>query len=151
VVNTATDQGTAPGAKKPVVSAPSKATIKATPVAAISLVKTATPMVFSYPGVKISYSFLVTNTGDVTLTKVGIDDSLPGLSAISCPQSSLSPGARETCTATYYTTQGDVNAGLVVNTATAHGTWSGASNPVVSPKSSVTIFYDMPARVPVTA
>jgi len=150
VTNTATDQGTAPGAKKPVVSAPSKATVRATPAASITLTKSATPLVYSYAGQKISYRFLVTNTGDVTLAKVGITDGLAGLSAISCPQSSLAPGARETCTASYVITSGDVTAGLVVNTATAHGTWSGSRNTVVSPKSAVTVFYDEPTRVPVT-
>ncbi|MEX2557216.1 MAG: choice-of-anchor P family protein [Actinomycetota bacterium] len=77
------------------------------------------------PGDVISYTFLVTNTGDVALTGVTVTDPLPGLSAISCPATTLAVGASMTCTATYAITQADINTGSVTNTATADSTESG--------------------------
>jgi uncharacterized repeat protein (TIGR01451 family) len=150
VSNTATAEGTAPGATTPFVSNPSTVTVRAVQVSAISLVKSANSLVYSYAGETIGYRFLVTNIGNVTLSKVGITDGLPGLSAISCPRSSLAPGADETCTAGYVITNADVSAGQVVNTATAHGTAASARNPVVSPRSSVGVYDVESTRVPVT-
>ena len=63
---------------------------------------------------------MVTNTGDVTLDPVGVDD--PKVGAVTCPVTTLAPGAATTCTATYTVTQADVDAGPVDNTATASGT-----------------------------
>ena len=86
-------------------------------------------------GDTIAWSFLVTNTGMVTLTSVGVSDSTAG--AVTCPSSTLAPGTSETCTAdaAHTITQTDVSAGVVNNTATAHGT--PPSGPVViSPTSS---------------
>ena len=68
-----------------------------------------------------SYSFLVTNTGNVTLTSVGVTDPLVGLSAISCPGTVLAPAANMTCTANYAVTQADLNLGSISNTATGLG------------------------------
>jgi len=150
VSNTATAEGTAPGATKPFVSTPSTATARGVQAPSVSLVKWATSLVYSYPGQTIGYRFLVVNTGNVTLSQVAITDGLPGLSAISCPRSSLAPGADETCTASYVITNADVSAGQVVNTATAHGTQEGARHPVVSGQSSVIVFYDQATGVPVT-
>ena len=46
----------------------------------------------------ITYSYLVTNTGNVTLDPVTVTDPLAGLSAVSCPGiTSLPPGAADTC------------------------------------------------------
>lgn len=113
----------------------------------ISIVKSASPTTFSRAGQTITYSFLVTNTGQVTLTDVGVtDNDLPGLSPIGCPRSMLAPGAHETCTATYVTTQADVSAGKILNAATSHGLPPGSTTPVVSPPSRTTVR----AVVPVT-
>ena len=60
------------------------------------------------------------NTGTVTLTALAVAD--PKAGAVSCPLTTLAPGASTTCTAATYTvTQADVDAGVVANIATAHG------------------------------
>ena len=73
-------------------------------------------------GQNVTYSFVVTNTGNVTLTGVGVSDPLPGLGPITCPAATLLPGIATTCTATYVVTAADMNAGSILNTAAAHGT-----------------------------
>ena len=45
---------------------------------------------------------------------------MAGLSAIDCPGTTLAPGDVETCTATYTTTQADVDAGSITNTGTVN-------------------------------
>ena len=80
----------------------------------------------------LTYSFVATNDGNVTLDNVTITDPLPGLSALSCSPvsgSSLAPGASMTCTATYSVTQADVDAGQILNTATVDATDPGG-NPI---------------------
>ncbi len=78
-------------------------------------------------GDQITFSFLVVNTGSVTLHKVTIADQLvapagPAVT-VTCPTTTLAPGASMTCTSSAYTvTQADVDAGSVANMATAHGT-----------------------------
>src|SRR5690606_16607590 len=60
-------------------------------------------------GDTITYSFLVTNTGDTVLTDVEVNDPLVGLSAITCPGTTLAVGANMTCTATYVVQSADVS------------------------------------------
>ena len=89
----------------------------------------------------IDYQFVVTNTGNVTLSGVAVNDALPGISAVSCPATTLAIGQDMTCTATYQVQQADVNAGNVHNSATASGTPPGTSttpnpDPVTSPPST---------------
>ena len=57
----------------------------------------------------------------MTLTGVGVTDAKAG--AVTCPVTTLAPGASTTCTATaaYVVSQADVDAGVVSNTATATG------------------------------
>ncbi len=104
----------------------------------LSLVKTAAPAVDVGAGDTVTYSFLVTNTGSVSAHDVVVTDPMPGLSALTCTPAApavLSPGATMTCTATYVVTQADVNAGSIVNTATASGL-DPANNPVADSASA---------------
>ena len=95
-------------------------------------------------GETLHYSFLVTNTGNVTLAPVTIHDT--GFTGhgtrpvVTCPAgaTSLAPAASVTCTATYTVTQADVDAGSVSNTATASGK-TPASQAITSAPSSTTI------------
>ena len=68
-------------------------------------------------GDTISYAFVLTNTGAVTVTDLAVDD--PKTGPVNCPVTTLAPGATTTCTADYVITQADVDAGTVDNTATA--------------------------------
>ena len=107
-------------------------TITSTAVPSIGIVKTASPTTYAAAGVNITYTFAVTNSGNVTLTGVNVTDPLPGLGAITCnwagssnaatPAGTLSPGETVSCSASYTTTQGNVDARKVDNTATATGT-----------------------------
>jgi hypothetical protein len=90
----------------------------------------------------------VTNTGNVTLNPVTVTDPMTGLSAVSCPATKLAPGATETCTATYKTTQTDVSKGAITNTATATGT--GPTGTKVTATSSVTIKSTCPTTTKLT-
>ncbi|WP_338221301.1 DUF7507 domain-containing protein [Algoriphagus sp. oki45] len=76
---------------------------------------------FGNVGETISYTFTVTNTGNVTLSNITVTDPLV---TVSGGPISLAPGASDntTFTATYVLTQDDINAGYVVNTALAKGT-----------------------------
>ncbi|WP_198551492.1 MULTISPECIES: Ig-like domain-containing protein [unclassified Stenotrophomonas] len=126
VVNTAHAEGTppaTPGNPNPprVPSPEDEETTDLTSAPALTIVKTAGPPSGTAVGSTIAYSFLVTNTGNVTLTGIAVvDDKLS--SAPVCPLSSLAPGASTICTATYMLVQSDLDAGRVVNTAYAEGT-----------------------------
>lgn len=86
-------------------------------------------------GDTIAYAFKVTNTGAVALDPVTVRD--PRVGPVTCPTGPLAPGASRTCsTVTYALTQADVDAGSVLNTATAQGTT--AAGPVVRDTDAVT-------------
>lgn len=69
-------------------------------------------------GDQINYSYLVRNTGETTLTSITVtDNKVP----VTCPSSTLAPGAQMTCWATYTVTAADVTSGSVTNTASATG------------------------------
>jgi uncharacterized repeat protein (TIGR01451 family) len=136
VTNTATVSATTSG-NETVTSAPSSVTVNATDATtSISVAKSTTSTGYGTAGDTIPYSYLVTNTGSTTLNSVAVADNL--VSSVSCPNSSLAPGASETCTGTYTVTQNDVDAGSVTNTATASGT-NAANVTVSSSPSSVTV------------
>ncbi|MEA1908894.1 MAG: hypothetical protein U9N43_07695, partial [Euryarchaeota archaeon] len=73
-------------------------------------------------GDTLTYTFSVTNDGNVNLDPVSVTDPMTGLGALSCDATSLAPGESMTCTAIYMVTQADVDAGSIYNMATATGT-----------------------------
>ncbi|MGN6126330.1 MAG: DUF7507 domain-containing protein [Humibacter sp.] len=149
ITNTATATATAPGGT-PVTSAPSSATVTATRTTALMIVKTA-DVKAAQVGQTVTYSFLITNTGNVTLTDPQVNDTdfsgTGQLSAITCPQGvTLQPGDHTTCTTTYTVTQADVDAGKISNTATATGTPpAGMDSPTSTPSSTTVTTDPMPA------
>ncbi|ASD23628.1 hypothetical protein B7495_17105 [Cryobacterium sp. LW097] len=120
VSNTATVTGTPPHG--PVVSDKDTFELPLVDGPAISLVKTGV-----VHGDTITFTFVVTNTGNVSLTSVSIADELRGLSAITYgawpnAQGELAPGASVTATATYAVTDADKSAGFVSNKASVTAT-----------------------------
>jgi hypothetical protein len=91
----------------------------------ISLVKSSSTSSVTSTG-PVAYSYLVTNTGNVTLSGLSLDDDNDEDDA-SCPVSTLAPGENTTCTATHDVTAAEISdfgspvadSGLLVNNATA--------------------------------
>jgi hypothetical protein len=104
---------------------------------ALTLVKSASASSYSVPGTPITYSYYVDNTGNVILDPITVTDPMVGLSPVTCPVQSLAPGDAETCSASYITTQADLDAGSITNTATASGT--PPSGTAVTARSTVTV------------
>ena len=102
------------------VSAPVDLTIDANQNPSIDFAKTALTADFTNVGDVLNYEFRFENTGNVTLTNVGVSDPL--ISAISCPANTLAPTDVMVCTGSYSVRQSDVDAGEVVNNATASAT-----------------------------
>lgn len=87
----------------------------------LDLVKSATTPTGYRAGETLAYSFALTNAGNVALAGIALDDPLLG-GPVACPASTLVVGASMTCGPRLYTlTQADVDAGLLVNNATASG------------------------------
>ena len=133
VDNTATVSGTPSGGTLPPVSA--SETVAADLDPSLSLVKTATTPNFDSVGDVVNYDYEITNTGNVTLTNT-ISVSDDKIASVSCPvppAGGLIPGASLTCSATYIATQADIDAGEVVNIASA------TDGTVTSPNATETV------------
>ena len=123
-----------------VANATASATVNATRRTTLLLDKRlslTSPTSYAATAVQLVYSYDVTNTGNVTLNTVSVTDNKV---AVTCPVSSLAPGATTTCTsAAYPTTQADLNAGSVVNVATANATAAGTNAAVASNSDTVSV------------
>ncbi|KRG71971.1 DUF7507 domain-containing protein [Pseudoxanthomonas dokdonensis] len=95
------------------------------PVSTLILDKTVSPATVTAAGQQVTYSFAVTNGGNVTVSALTINEvsfsGTGGALAITCPATTLAPQASTTCTATYTVTQADIDAGSVTNSANASG------------------------------
>lgn len=84
----------------------------------------------------IAYSYLLTNSGNVTLS--GPFTVVDNKATVTCPTTStLAPGASITCTANYTITSTDVVAGSVTNIATGSGAFAG--DEIVSNSATATV------------
>ncbi|WP_374687221.1 hypothetical protein, partial [Promineifilum sp.] len=113
-------------------------------VPALTLDKTTTTANYDAVGDTISYSYKVTNSGNVPLTPpYAVSDNK---ATVTCPQTPnpLAMGAYITCTATYTVIQADLDAGQVVNLATATAKYN--TQTVTSNQDTVTVpFLPTPA------
>ncbi|QSR24236.1 hypothetical protein CFH99_01180 [Nocardioides aromaticivorans] len=152
VENTATSHGTPPTGP-PVPSNPDETVTELDDEPALVLDKRVTSVTDvdgdgrTDEGDEIAYAFDLTNTGNVTLTELVVDDPMleaAGI-AVTCPVTSLAPSETVTCLAdeAYVITAADVDAGAVRNTATAGYTPPGQP-PVVTPPDSVTTPIELP-------
>ena len=134
----------------PVVAAPSLSVAKSASEPTQSVDATTSP------GDTISYSYIVENTGNVTLTNIAINDAGPTfnnvaaentLAAISCDTTSLAPTGSTSCQVDYVLTQNDIDSAIaggansVSNTATASAT-PPIGTAVESPSSTATTTVD---------
>ncbi|MFD2203158.1 hypothetical protein ACFSKV_16390, partial [Shivajiella indica] len=94
----------------------------------IEIEKTASKTTDVQAGDEITYSYLVTNTGNITLNSININDVHPGTGTLSTPSTqdpidNLAPGTSITFTATYTVTQQDIDNNVAItNEATVSGT-----------------------------
>ncbi len=82
----------------------------------------ASPTNFNAVGVDLTYDYILTNTGNVSLTAPSVTDDKV---TVVCPAGDVAPGDSVTCTSTadpYPTTQADLDAGGITNTASASAT-----------------------------
>jgi uncharacterized repeat protein (TIGR01451 family) len=126
---------TATTLKTPVVAAPSitlvKSTLASTLAAPNPTLASGLDATFTDAGDQLKYTFAITNTGNVTLSNVGVSD--PKIATISCLAVTLAPNASTTCSGTYTLLQADLDAGSVTNQATGSGKPpSTVSNPTPS-------------------
>ncbi len=125
VTNNASATGTPAGG---ILTDPTdSATATATQLPALSLDKTITAgEPYSTVGATIDYQYLVTNTGNVTISDVSVSDDNVDADP-TCDVTTLAPGESATCTASHTVTQADLDAGTVVNNASATGSPAGGT------------------------
>ena len=140
-VNTATATGLLPDETEIASDEDTASYIGLTP--AIDVVKTADPTV-AYPGDTVTYNYVVTNTGAVTLTGIVLNDDVLGpitLSAIT-----LGPNESASGTMTYTVQAGDTSP--IVNTATVTGTATvGNETKDVTDQDDATVNIVLPASL----
>jgi LysM repeat protein len=107
-------------------------TISKAPPAVLNLTKTANPVTYNQVGQLITYTYVIMNSGTVTLGPAQFVVTDAGFSApINCGDAtaSLAPAATLTCAAIYAITQADMDRGSVATSATASGGGAAASPP----------------------
>jgi uncharacterized repeat protein (TIGR01451 family) len=107
----------------------------------LSLQVSALPTTATVAGTVITYTYTLTNSGNVTLspTFTVTDDVVTGITCAN-PSTTIAPAATKICTSTYTVTQADLDNGTVINTATASAMF-GAQTVSSSPASFTVITY----------
>lgn len=116
----------------------------------LSLTKVLTGTIPSVPraGDMLTWTVTAENTGNVTLTNLVVSDPFPGASVTPASHASLAPGASVDFTVTAPLAQADINAGQVVNRATADFDSPAGSEP---PEDSNQVTTPLPAHAPAIA
>ena len=124
------------GDAKPLLASDGSSYFGAAP--ALSLVKTADPTTYNAKDQTITYSYVIKNTGNVTLSgPFSVTDDKATVTCTQPADAALSPNEETTCTASYTITQTDLDAGKVTNKATATASFSG--NTVTSNEATATV------------
>jgi uncharacterized repeat protein (TIGR01451 family) len=118
-------------------SAPVTVTVTATQNPALSLVMSVTPDSYDHPGQAITYTYTLTNAGNVTLPGPfsAADDVLGTLNP--CGSGPLAPGAHTGCMVIHNITQADLDNGSITNSATASTAYKSATVTSTSANASV--------------
>lgn len=115
-------------------------TVPAVQAPGLSLEKSVNPTKVTAAGQGVTWSYVVTNTGNLDLSNVGVvETSFSGSGGApkpSCPGTTLAPGAQMTCTAGYTVTQADMDAGSISNTATAGAEEPGGAHTASQPSTA---------------
>ena len=137
IVDRATATGTPPSGAPVSATSDRDVVVVVVQSESLSIVKSANPTTVSAAGQPVTYTFTVTNTGNVTLTDVGVVDNpvdpsggvTPTCQGRSNPvanctgaTTTLAPGQIATFSGIYAVTQADIDNGAIVDTATATGT-----------------------------
>src|SRR5699024_3266069 len=105
---------------------------------AIAIEKTAKEKEVVNAGDTITYNFVVTNTGNVTLDNVEVNDTMLEKAGVEVvlEKTTLKPGESTNGVAVYTVTQSDIDRGIVKNVATSTGTPPGydPENPPTDPE-----------------
>lgn len=113
---------------------------------AMSLTKSADPLIYLYVGEIINYTYVINNTGNVNLTRpFNISDNKTTVTCPSAP-TNLTSGANISCTASYVVTQDDLNNGLITNIANATAYFN--SHKVTSNQATATVTMQGGGQIP---
>lgn len=150
-VNQCNDSANGGGATVTCITSLTNNVIAVTPVPSLGVSKSASPTTVSAVGQTISYSFLVTNTGNVAVADIAVTDtqSAPAGALTAppvCPDPTLQPSGTETCTASYVVTLADLDHGSISDSAVATGTYLAAA--VQSSPSTATVTALLPSPPP---
>lgn len=144
ISNAAVTSGTAPDGFANPVSPESEVSVTAQASPSLSLVKSVAgdDLEHLVSGSTVTYSFVVTNSGNVTVSAVQItEQTFTGFGTVpdaSCPDVAMAPGQQTVCQASYVIAPADVVGGSIQNTAVATGISANGPDPTSDP-SSVTL------------
>lgn len=113
------------------VSATDDVTVYVEQLPDIDVVKSGTEVIEdAYAGDEIEFTILITNTGNVTLVDINVDDTLDGVTLdYTNAKMTLAPDESMEVVASYVLTQEDIDSGSVTNYVYVTGnTWSGTSS-----------------------
>ncbi len=132
VLNTAEVSATT--SMKTVLLASASATVPVPQAPALALAKISSlnlgPDTIAGVGDVVTFTFVLSNTGNTTLNNVTLTDTLPGLSLSFTPFDNFAPTDTRTITGTYALNQNDIDAGKVENQAFASGIPTNGGSPI---------------------